>query len=465
VLCALTCLGRGAAGLFAALLLVLLGLAPPIHAIGPTLAPESPPIYAGPTDDASPVVLVFLAPYRAHGPPVGVVVVVLVSRHGAPRLVGFVTCNARHSAWAILYAYCGGDPVNRSDPSGLAWHSVTDGVWRWEDDGDGIRPPSLGDGRYETPEDGMQVQSYGSSIHYAYRTRAAFDAWHMPIVDQQQAGADALWAQEKAARAAQRLANRAVARLYNPTTSQFEFFTDAGEADARAAELTTALSAQAGAANERARMLSGVRITAFSDDEWVGIQQSWKRDEALRERAFMGAKIGIGLALGPELIVLKAMAWAKGGAAVARGVNAAGDAGRAVEEVATGGRTVKWRWGNDGITGSIGSREADEAYAAIRASTKDVDAIVRYQRLSDRSRERLGRIKEYLFNNREFQADPEIASAWHRLRTGAGSPADMTLLKHEVVEMYSKAKNGLSHEEAHRRANDLFNWQRLIDGP
>lgn len=42
------------------------------------------------------------------------------------------------SAWAIRYAYCGGDPINRSDPSGLDWVDVNDNgevIWQIEEDG------------------------------------------------------------------------------------------------------------------------------------------------------------------------------------------------------------------------------------------------------------------------------------------------------------------------------------------
>jgi len=88
-------LGLSFAQLTLALILLLVGWATPAHA-GPTPAASS--------SDSDGTALVIVT---GSGP----VVVVL--------------CNARHSAWANVYAYCGGDPVNRSDPSGLDWEWIS----------------------------------------------------------------------------------------------------------------------------------------------------------------------------------------------------------------------------------------------------------------------------------------------------------------------------------------------------
>ncbi len=130
----------------------------------------------------------------------------------------------------------------------------------------------------------------------------------------------------------------------------------------------------------------------------------------------------------------------------------------------TGGRTFpKWKWGAN----NINQAEVDEAYTVIANSKTDVDAIARYLNLNDRSRVRLDNIKDYLFKRNNgipnFEADPAIATAWQRLRTGAGTDSDKLLLKHEVAEIWLKKNNpGISHTEAHRLANARANWEDTI---
>jgi hypothetical protein len=108
--------------------------------------------------------------------------------------------------------------------------------------------------------------------------------------------------------------------------------------------------------------------------------------------------------------------------------------------------------------------EREQAYPAIRASSTDVQAIARYQGLNERSVGRLRAIKEYLFNNLNFEADPEIANAWQRLRTGQGTTADVTLLKHETPEMWYRNNVLDEYRAAHAAANERWNWQVLLDG-
>ena len=110
--------------LVATLLLLVLGFVPCAHAIGPASSPEPLPLITGPADDAPPLVFTVLAPHRAHGPPVGVLVI-RASIAGQSVAVIVVVCNAGHSAWANIWGYCGGDPVNRMDPTGL-WDTSTD---------------------------------------------------------------------------------------------------------------------------------------------------------------------------------------------------------------------------------------------------------------------------------------------------------------------------------------------------
>jgi hypothetical protein len=122
--------------------------------------------------------------------------------------------------------------------------------------------------------------------------------------------------------------------------------------------------------------------------------------------------------------------------------------------VYSGGR-LRWRWG----LGSISDADAQAAYAAIRESTSDVEAIARY---SGYKPERLQRIKDYLFSNAEFDADGLIAATWHRLRTGPPNAIDRMLLKHETAEMWLRNR-GFGYSEAHWRVNQRWNWAKLAE--
>jgi hypothetical protein len=91
--------------------------------------------------------------------------------------------------------------------------------------------------------------------------------------------------------------------------------------------------------------------------------------------------------------------------------------------------------------------------------------------LNERSAERLSRIKDYLFKGNndipDFSPDPAIATAWNRMRSGGSDLAtrqrDMLLLKHEVAEMRIKQQySGIEHTEAHRLANERYNWQQTV---
>ncbi|MCL6508795.1 MAG: hypothetical protein K6T59_17430, partial [Bryobacteraceae bacterium] len=128
--------------------------------------------------------------------------------------------------------------------------------------------------------------------------------------------------------------------------------------------------------------------------------------------------------------------------------------GTACAPLTSGGR---WRWGYNVVPDS----EAAAAYQAIRESTTDVAAIARY---TGYKLGRIQRIKDYLFNNPEWTgADAEIAAAWHRLRTGRGTDVDRLLLKHETAEMFLRRRYGLDYCEAHRRANQHWNWERALE--
>ncbi|MEU5764122.1 hypothetical protein, partial [Nocardia sp. NPDC047648] len=58
---------------------------------------------------------------------------------------------------------------------------------------------------------------------------------------------------------------------------------------------------------------------------------------------------------------------------------------------------------------------------------------------------------------------PEIADAWIRLRSGNALPEDHVLLEHELAELnYLRANPGVTYQDAHRVANESFNWQTQV---
>jgi RHS repeat-associated protein len=120
----------------------------------------------------------------------------------------------------------------------------------------------------------------------------------------------------------------------------------------------------------------------------------------------------------------------------------------------TGARRV-WTWGFR----KIPEKHAETAYDAIRASKTDVSAISRYTKIA---KSRIQKIKEHLFNNPKFEADEEIAAAWHRLRTSRHTANDILLLKHEIAEIWFMRFKGMSQAVAHRAANKKFNWQSTL---
>lgn len=116
-----------------AVLALLLGLLPSAPAIGPNETPAE--VIVQPADPVPALQFVYLAAYRGHGPPV--VLVAIISQEGQNgtfrrRYFALVGTSSR-SAGLNQYAYAGGDPINRWDPSGLAWVWNTEAFdWEWD---------------------------------------------------------------------------------------------------------------------------------------------------------------------------------------------------------------------------------------------------------------------------------------------------------------------------------------------
>ncbi|MEU7190443.1 hypothetical protein AB0A93_32040, partial [Streptomyces sp. NPDC045369] len=127
---------------------------------------------------------------------------------------------------------------------------------------------------------------------------------------------------------------------------------------------------------------------------------------------------------------------------------------------------------------------ADDAYAHFMQDSRDVGAISKHTRDVVRadgstgfSEAEVGTIKKHVFDTehpiedyetgrvvtRKFDSDPEIADAWIRLRSGNALPEDHILLEHELTELkYLREHPGATYQEAHRIANETYNWQNKV---
>jgi hypothetical protein len=120
-------------------------------------------------------------------------------------------------------------------------------------------------------------------------------------------------------------------------------------------------------------------------------------------------------------------------------------------------------------------RWAGEAYDDIRANP-DADVIARNSGLTEAEIEQ---IRQHVFFedhpvldydggivNRRYDASPDMAEAWLRLRAGRPLPEDIALLKHELAESrYYADHPGATYQEAHAAANQVSNWQNQIPEP
>ncbi|MFE9890083.1 hypothetical protein [Streptomyces scopuliridis] len=127
---------------------------------------------------------------------------------------------------------------------------------------------------------------------------------------------------------------------------------------------------------------------------------------------------------------------------------------------------------------------AEAAYDDFRQDSRDIAAISRNTEDVSRANgttgfteEEISTIKKHVFDTehpiedyetgeivtRKFDADAEIADAWIRLRSGNALPEDHVLLEHELAELsYLHTHPGATYQEAHRVANQNYNWQSMV---
>ena len=146
----------------------------------------------------------------------------------------------------------------------------------------------------------------------------------------------------------------------------------------------------------------------------------------------------------------------------------------------SGGR----QWAGDPLDPLGQQRWARSMYDEFLIDDSDVTAIsdglagLRRGNGGPFSEQDIASIKDHLFRKthpledyaggveyRRFDPDHEIAAAWDRLREGKGTPTDALLLEHELAEIEIMRRNpDLTYLEAHRQANQQFNWQEAIEG-
>jgi hypothetical protein len=127
------------------------------------------------------------------------------------------------------------------------------------------------------------------------------------------------------------------------------------------------------------------------------------------------------------------------------------------------------------LTAEEWEKASDAAYAAIRASNRDVAAIAQEAKLKPQN---VRKVKQHLFyevhlldkyvafgvpaRQARFDADLSIAEAWKRLENGTYSGADMQLLRHEIAEAwFMKRHKTRSYRVAHAAAERRFPAPRL----
>ncbi|MER5205071.1 putative T7SS-secreted protein [Streptomyces sp. NPDC002825] len=191
---------------------------------------------------------------------------------------------------------------------------------------------------------------------------------------------------------------------------------------------------------------------------------------------------GLGRLL-PDLIGTKGLGGARAGVriAVREGLEGAVESGvRHSDEWLTGAR----RRPRDILDDPAQTRWAEDAYADFMRDSRDIDAIsghtqglARDNGATGFSSEEIAAIKKHVFDTehpiedyetgkvvvRKFDADAEIADAWIRLRSGNSLPEDRLLLEHELAELtYLREHPGATYQEAHRVANETYNWQNSV---
>jgi len=116
-------------------------------------------------------------------------------------------------------------------------------------------------------------------------------------------------------------------------------------------------------------------------------------------------------------------------------------------------------------------KEAEASYDRIRSTIDDINSI--YHNIGGKigvDRGVIETVKQHVFlqyhydeetkSEKRFDPDPDIASVWERLISGNNMrPSDKILVLREQLEHKFMYEDGLTYEQAHKKANETYNWE------
>ena len=111
---------------------------------------------------------------------------------------------------------------------------------------------------------------------------------------------------------------------------------------------------------------------------------------------------------------------------------------------------------------------AERYYGLARSMKTDVERIAGNTGYSE---DVIRQVKDFIFNEihdlgdslpRRFDPSFAMAQSWQRLMNGTPEPHDITMLKHEQVEM-ELMKKGMSQYDAHIEASKKYNYAKESD--
>jgi SPP1 gp7 family putative phage head morphogenesis protein len=114
--------------------------------------------------------------------------------------------------------------------------------------------------------------------------------------------------------------------------------------------------------------------------------------------------------------------------------------------------------------------ESEDYYNSIRKREDDILKISQNTNWSEKS---ITQIKNHIFNDKHIlrngeigilDSDYDMSVAWQRLINGQYEQRDILLLKHEYIESINEKKDNLTNLQAHRIAEEKYNWyEKLIE--
>lgn len=119
-------------------------------------------------------------------------------------------------------------------------------------------------------------------------------------------------------------------------------------------------------------------------------------------------------------------------------------------------RTIGWK-----------EKHANLYYEEIRNRKPYSDAKKIASHISEFNEEQVEEIRQHMFikeqprmgTMKRFDPDYDQAQVWQRLVEGNNiKKSDITMLKHEYMELTIMKETGCTYEEAHNQANEVYNW-------